>query len=520
MSKKWLTGGLTLALTMFGVPALAQESSDIAEPVVCQVQNTWTSQSTLNPGARDVIDRVKDRPTTTNENGETVELVDVAIDGWASATGIDAWSDAKGANFRIVFGTRIDIEQIDSVEVTFAGPDADLTPATASASSPAKGATPQELRGEVTDVVQPVIGENKISWDVTESGKLPAFHSAMANVSINTTAVESAEPIVAKMTVVTTENVPCDDVDGDGYTDIAEGSDAQCVIDWRLGSTTDRRLDDYSNNGYRYKVGHDDEGRATYGYGAIHHWMDPAATTLFHRIPLGTVDAIEAGTQVQLVNGSNWQITNVYELDQSTTPYFERFTGVAGFDSVVSGATYDATTGIVTLPAMPANSNIILMVEGASLDGSKLSLTEPYALDAFMTGQYTTEAYLARGCAGEQPAAETVVSDWEQTASVCLDPESGISEVTYKRSVTTTEYVFDTETRTWVLGEPVTTTETKTEQVEDSTCVAPTVEPNEPEATKPTAPELAKTGVVVPALAGLAAALMIAGAIMACRRDA
>lgn len=134
-----------LGLLLFSAPAVASANRDPTaeegKSVVCPVQEKWVPTSELYPGKADVQNRWKDRPV--GEDG--IELVDIAIDGWAPAAdrriGADGWNDANSGNFRVVFGTRIPVHQSNDVVIEFYHPDEDLTINRFSAQSPAGGAT-------------------------------------------------------------------------------------------------------------------------------------------------------------------------------------------------------------------------------------------------------------------------------------------------------------------------------------------------------------------------------------------
>ncbi|MCT1830316.1 hypothetical protein [Brevibacterium luteolum] len=245
--------GAALLLSGVGISAAATDTSD-NEPtndgqVTCFDDFTWASQSTLHPGANDVVDRQK----------ELTHGADVAVDGWTgSRPGVDGWDESGTPTFRIVVGTLSYLTDVNATIAYVGNDDAEFT-GTNTLVSPAAGATPPEYKKKkLTNLVEPQLADDKKSFscNITEDQILPKNSSASFNATGNKELLgDSTKPLTVKVTVTDKIAVPCEeDPDNPGYYDHEEGSAGSvCEVDWTLASTMDNRLIDPSNNGYRSK---------------------------------------------------------------------------------------------------------------------------------------------------------------------------------------------------------------------------------------------------------------------------
>lgn len=409
--------GLLLVQAAVASPAVAAEPENPTD-VVCETpinSVSYTTTSYLKPGEGNVTRDEKN----LDFNDDGVDEVDIAIDGWAGGVGVDGWSGDGMANFRVVVGTLYDLTDV-STTFTITAADGSQLSAEAQVNdpsapvSPAGGATPERYKAVALTEFAPLVvqdGRQSIDWTVTPDATMPAAvvgetgSSAHYQLQVPASLLESlgAEPVAATLTLSAdidglTEPVACPDEDGDGYTDYNDGDNSTCeAIDWTASSTTDGRLIDYSNNGYRSKVS-PEFGSA--GYLSIHHWSSVDGDTLFWRVPIGTEYPLTAGSTMTFTVGENWTV-NEDSFSTLAGDLFERFTGVPGFEenAVTGEPTYsvDGKTITVTLPEMPAASNVMFTFNG-TVDGSSDPLATGFALDGVLTGTYPESVSEQLGC--------------------------------------------------------------------------------------------------------------------------
>ncbi|MDR8020132.1 hypothetical protein, partial [Nesterenkonia aerolata] len=322
-----------------------------------------------------------------------------------AGNGIDGWNTGSTANFRVVVGSLYDARDVQAT-VTYESPtDQGEFRAPGFPVSPAGGATPQEFKAvTLTNLVQPQLQEDgrTITWDVTEDRTLPGGSSSHFMVQAETSHLVGLgpdTPIEANLVLTGEWDVPveCEDEEIPDYGPTQPGDLAQCELDWRVAATIDRRLEDYSNNGYRWAV-HPDNGK---GYVNAQHWMSGDGSTVFWRVPFATEYAIEEGTQIVLEPGENWSINPGSFADRTGDFTFQRFTGVDGYEETAGGvASYqidDAGRLIVTLPAMPANSHVLFTFNGTPAEGVD-PLRTGFDIDGTVKGRYTEESLEMLDC--------------------------------------------------------------------------------------------------------------------------
>ena len=166
------------------------------------------------------------------------------------------------------------------------------------------------------------------------------------------------------------------------------------------------------------------------------------------------------------------------------------------------------TRFVETKPAQDAKTNTVTVSINGAVSmftfGTSFNRTFPVPQDGAITewsvvvdahdgDQYDVRKSGTVGPCGEKPKPEkpdalVVNGEWADGDFVCTD-----TEVIQTRTVTTTEYVFDTESWTWVAGEPVVTEQTQTRPLteEESTCPVIPEEPEPPVVTpeSPVTPE-------------------------------
>lgn len=370
----------------------------------------WTTTSTLSPGSGDLV-REKD----ITFDG------DVAVDGWTSnhTPGIDGWSANEVANFRVIVGTLHDLRDLDAT-VTLVSPGAFTAPSVPV--SPAGAATPPAYQvvplPELAPVV-PAADGRSLSWTVSPDGGIPGGSSAQFSTTVPMGAqAGSTDPVGVRLVVTGNliQRGACPDADGDGYTDIADGSGSVCSVDWTAASTIDRRLTDYANNGYRSGVTPDTGA----GYLKLHHWI--TGPTLMWRVPFSTDHAIEAGATLVLTVGDSWSVPADLAVEDLTgQPWvgsepqtlFNRFTGIDGYQASPSAPADVRVQGdriVLTLPAMPADSHMMWQFAGTPKPGYQLRL-DGFALDGVLTGTYPATVRQDLGCLNPALTLDKSVSE-------------------------------------------------------------------------------------------------------------
>lgn len=416
----------------------AENSNEVCEVVEDVV---WKATSTIVPGSNVVHD-----PKEVTLGG------DVAIDGWWQSPsaidgkgdeGVDTWEEAGTPYFRVIVGTVEPLHSagaevtIESADVEFAEPGAPRSPALA--------ATPERYQKIVLeDLAQPVkTSDSRIEWGVTESGEMPAVPNAdperaqgssaqftVAGDLIDPAAMDERGDEAITVTMTFTAKHSTHEMCEDG---IKDGNLGTCVVDWEAAAVIDRRLADYSNEGYISAVNDD------YGYFKTHHWMG-GGDQLYWRIPVATDHAIEAGSTITVRAGDNWTWNSAQQIEDLTGQadpraglgpnYFNTFTGEEGYLGTPEGEPeYAWADGIltITLPAMPADSHAMFVVTGVPAEGTDVRATS-YRIDAQYQGEYTAEALEAMGCTETEdptPSPEVPPTDAPETGGPTETPTPG-----------------------------------------------------------------------------------------------
>lgn len=499
-----------------GTPA--ENSGDVCEVVEDIV---WKATSTIVPG-----ENVKHLPKEITHDG------DVAIDGWwqnpqaidgVGDAGIDAWEEAGTPNFRVIFGTTVPLHDVD-VDVMMETDGVEFDEPGASI-SPAAAATPERYKKIVLDDLENPVkaSESRIDWGVTESGEMPAVPNANPELAQGSSAQfsvrgdlldpeamdeDGVEEIRISMTVTAkhTTYAMCEDGPKDGNV-------GTCVVDWDAAAVTDRRLDDYSNEGYISAV------NDQFGYFKTHHWMN--GDTLNWRIPVATDYAIEAGSRITVHLGDNWTWDESQQIDDMTGRedtreglgpfFFNTFTGEDGYLNVPEGEpTYEWADGTltITLPAMPADSHAMFVLTGTVGEGTDPANTS-YRIDADYEGVYTAEALELMGC-GETPSPTP--TDTETATST--------PTVTSTPTATSTATPTDGPTSEAPSDGPTTDAPQPGGPGEDGTDPGPGDRPGDDPDRDDSAGNLPRTGAQALGVAGIGALLVIAGAaaMMVARR--